>query len=211
MVKLIQYWDLDQCRREDFAEFFGQDFVPTVNHGGLMSVVGSWEVASGEGPRLITESVAESVVEVEELILGEEYLALRSRLLAKVVNFHSKLLVPTGRIAASVVQVEQGRKFNQHFNINAPEYFEFDRFMKQEYLPGLEKLGLEIAGDWQVRVGDAPHNVCEVRAADLSTIGQALQSPSFAGLTHRLLQQVSDYGCKVLIPSGFMHAGGGAP
>jgi hypothetical protein len=169
-----------------------------------MTVVGSWDVASGEGPRFITESVAQSVVEVEELILGEPYLALRNRLLARVVNFHSKLLVPTGRVTAAAVKLEQGNKFNQHFNINAPDYFEFDRFMKQEYLPGLEHLGLEIAGDWRVRVGDAPHNVCEVRAGDLSVIGQALQSTFFAGLTHRLLRLVSGYGCKVLIPSGFM-------
>ncbi len=210
MVKLIQYWDLDQCRREVFADFFARDFEPTIKGSGLMRVVGSWEVASGEGPRFITESVAESVVEVEELIIGHEYLALRNRLSAKVVNFHSKLLVPTGRVAASSVEVEQGNKFNQHFNVNAPEYFEFDRFMKQEYLPGLEDLGLQIAGDWRVRVGDAPHNVCEVRAVDLCTIGGALQSPSFAGLTHRLLQLVSGYGCKVLIPSGFMDAAGTA-
>jgi len=207
MVKLIQYWDLDQCGREAFAGFFAKDFAPTINDSGLMRVAGSWEVASGEGPRFITELVAQSVVEVEELILGSRYLALRDRLMAKVMNFNSKLLVQTGRIAASVVELNQGNKFSQHFNVNAPEYFEFDRFMKQEYLPGLEALGLEVAGDWRVRVGDAPHSVCEVRAMNLSTIGQALQSPSFAGLTRRLLQLVSGYGCKVLIPSGFMAAG----
>jgi hypothetical protein len=206
MVKLIQYWDLDQCTRREFGEFFRRDFAAAINASGLMKVAGSWEAASGEGPRFITESTAASAAEVEELILSQDYLSLRDRLSARVVNCHSKLLVPTGRATPGAAARGLGNKFSQHFNVNPPEYFEFDRFMKEEYLPGLERLGLEIAGDWRVRVGDSPHNICEVRADDLGAIGQAIQSPAFLALSRQLLQLVSDYGCKVLIPSGFMDA-----
>jgi len=69
-VKLIQYWDIRHFRKTDFDSFFTQQFVPQINDTGLMQMVGSWHVASGEGPYFIAEGIATSVDKVERLIMA---------------------------------------------------------------------------------------------------------------------------------------------
>lgn len=208
-VKLIQYWNPVLDTGAGFDDFFGGEYVPWINDQGLMRIVGSWHVASGEGPYFIAEGVAESVKDVEALIMSPDYLDLKARLWSRVTDYHTKLLAPSGRVTAEPVDVERGFKFNQHFNIDSPQYFEFDRFMDREYLPAIEALGLETAGDWRVRVGATPHVVFEARCEKLETIGLVLESALFRNLTLRLLELVSDYGCKILVPSGHVNQGPG--
>ena len=80
-VKLIQYWNIFHSFKADFDSFFTQEFVPEINHSGSMKMVGSWHVASGEGPYFIAEGVSESVGDVESLIMEPFYVDLRQRLL----------------------------------------------------------------------------------------------------------------------------------
>jgi len=204
-VKLIQYWNPIPDRQARFDRFFTDEYVPRIGEVGLMQIVGSWHVASGEGPYFIAEGVAESVQEIEALITRPDYLDLKARLLALVRDYHSKLLAPTGRVTAQPVEIERGYKFNQHFNIDSAQYYEFDRFLDSDYLPAVAQMGLEMVGDWRVRVGSTPHVVSECRAEELETIGQALEDAAFRQLTLSLLELVSDYGCKILVPSGHVN------
>ncbi|MBU0513851.1 MAG: hypothetical protein KJ621_03675 [Proteobacteria bacterium] len=204
-VKLIQYWNPIHDRQARFDRFLTDEYVPRISDAGLMRIVGTWHVASGEGPYFIAEGVAESVQEIEALITRPDYLDLKARLLALVRDYHSKLLAPTGRVTARPVEIERGYKFNQHFNIDSAQYYEFDRFLDREYLPAVEQMGLAMVGDWRVRVGATPHVVSECRAEALETIGLVLENAAFRRLTLSLLDLVSDYGCKILVPSGHVN------
>lgn len=204
-VKLIHYWNIRHGRKADFDTFFVREFVPQIDTTGLMKIVGSWHVASGEGPYFIAEGVSGSVDEVESLIMSSEYLELRDKLFHLVGNYSNKLLVPTGLIPEQPIEVEQGYKFNQHFNINAADYYAYIAFEEKEHIPQMQSFGVEIVGGWQVDVGATPYVIFEGRTTDLPVIGEMLENPDYHTLTLKLLSMVSNYGCKVLVPSGHIN------
>ena len=204
-VKLVQYWNILPATKSDFDAFFTQDYVPRINETGFMKIVGSWHVASGEGPYFITEGIAETVAEVESLIMAPFYIDLRSRLLQLVSDYQSKLLVPVESIQPDVPNVEHGYKFNQHFNINPADYYEFQAFEEQVHIPEMKRFGLALVGGWSVAVGAGPYMIDETRADNLATIGEMLENPTYQKLTLKLLQLVSNYGCKILVPSGHIN------
>jgi hypothetical protein len=200
-VKLIQYWNIFHSSKADFDTFFTQEFVPGINATGDMKMVGSWHVASGEGPYFIAEGVSDSVDDVENLIMGSFYVDLRQKLLRLVRNYNTKLLVPSDRFTPSAVEIEYGYKFNQHFNINPADYYAFLSFEEKEHLPTMQSFGVEIAGAWNVAVGATPYIIDETRTKNLATIGEMLENPEYQKLTLKLLSLVSNYGCKILVPS----------
>jgi hypothetical protein len=204
-VKLIKYWNILHGLKADFDTFFIQEFVPQIDKTGLMKIVGSWHVASGEGPYFIAEGVSSSVDEVESLIMSSEYLELRNKLLRLVGNYSTKLLVPTGRISDRPIEIEHGYKFNQHFNINAADYYAYMTFAEKEHIPKMQSFGIEMVGGWHVEVGATPYVISEGRTKDLSAIGAMLENPDYHALTLKLLSMVSNYGCKVLVPSGHIN------
>jgi hypothetical protein len=54
-------------------------------------------------------------------------------------------------------------------------------------------------------VGATPYMIDETRADNLATIGEMLEKPAYQKLTLKLLQLVSNYGCKILVPSGHIN------
>lgn len=204
-VKLIQYWNVQHSAKSDFDTYFTGEYVPSINKSGFMKIVGSWHVASGEGPYFITEGVSESVSEVESLIMAPFYIDLRQRLLRLVDNYQTKLLVPIESMEADIPDIEHGYKFNQHFNINPSDYYTFLEFEEKVHLPEMIRFGVTMAGCWNVAVGATPYVVDETRADNLEVIGEMLQSTAYESLTLQLLQLVSNYGCKILVPSGHIN------
>ena len=204
-VKLVQYWNILSATKSDFDAYFTQDYVPRINETGFMKMVGSWHVASGEGPYFITEGVAETVAEVESLIMAPIYIDLRNRLMQLVRDYQSKLLVPVESIQPDVPDVEHGYKFNQHFNINSADLYAFHAFEEQVHIPEMKRFGLALVGGWSVAVGATPYMIDETRADNLATIGEMLENPAYQKLTLKLLQLVSNYGCKILVPSGHIN------
>ncbi len=204
-VKLVQYWNILHATKSDFDDYFTGQYVPRINETGFMKMVGAWHVASGEGPYFIAEGIAASVSKVENLIMAPVYIDLRNRLLQLVKDYQSKLLVPVESIQPDVPEVEHGYKFNQHFNINPADFYEFLAFEKQVHIPEMKRFGLELVGGWSVAVGATPYMIDETRADNLATIGEMLEKPAYQKLTLKLLQMVSQYGCKVLVPSGHIN------
>jgi hypothetical protein len=204
-VKLIQYWNVQHSAKSDFDAYFTEEYVSRINKSGLMKIVGSWHVASGEGPYFITEGISGSVSEVESLIMAPFYIDLRHRLLRLVENYQTKLLVPIESMEPDIPDIEHGYKFNQHFNINPADYYTFLEFEEKIHLPEMKRFGVTIAGGWNVVVGATPYVVDETRADNLEVIGEMLQNPAYQSLTLQLLQLVSNYGCKILVPSGHIN------
>jgi len=185
-VKLVQYWNILPATKSDFDAYFTQDYVPRINDTGFMKMVGSWHVASGEGPNFITEGIAGTVAEVESLIMAPIYIDLRSRLLPLVRDYQSKLLVPIESMEPDVPDVEHGYKFNQHFNINPADSYAFHSFEEQVHIPEMKRFGLALVGSWSVAVGATPYMIDETRADNLASIGEMLEKPAYQKLTLNL-------------------------
>lgn len=204
-VKLVQYWNIIPTKKAEFDNFFRDQFIATIDQSNAMKMVGSWLVASGEGPYFIAEGVSETVDQMTTLIMGESFINLRRELLKLVEDYSTKLLVPTGRLEPQLTTIQKGFKFNRHFNINAADYYGFYSFMEKEYFPLMDEFKLEMIGDWYVQIGATPYVISEGRSDNLSVISQMLQSQKNQDLMLTLLSMATHYGCKVLVPSGHLN------
>jgi hypothetical protein len=90
--------------------------------------------------------------------------------------------------------------------LSPADYYAFLAFEEQVHLPQMKRFGLTLVGGWNVAVGATPYVIDETRADNLATIGEMLEKPAYQKLTLKLLQLVSNYGCKILVPSGHINS-----
>lgn len=79
------------------------------------------------------------------------------------------------------------------------EYFEF---MVREWLPGLQKLGLEPSDNWLTMYGNASQIMMGVLAGNLKTMRQMLGTEDWGALKRQLLTLVDNYEQKIIMASG---------
>lgn len=67
------------------------------------------------------------------------------------------------------------------------------RFVTGEFVPQVNRLGLELAEVWETVYGDYPRRLIVFVASDADTANQALQSDKFQRLERKLLRYVHNY------------------
>jgi hypothetical protein len=75
------------------------------------------------------------------------------------------------------------------------DYFEF---VVQEWIPKVQKLGLEPSDAWFTVYGDQPQILASANVKDLHTLRQALSSSEWDTLTARLLDYVENLQVKTV-------------
>lgn len=75
------------------------------------------------------------------------------------------------------------------------EYFEF---MVREFIPGIQKLGLEPSDAWFTVYGDQPQIMTAIRSANLKVLQQVLNSGDWERLTSQLLDYVEELNYKIV-------------
>ena len=75
------------------------------------------------------------------------------------------------------------------------EYFEF---VVREFIPGLQKLGLEPSDAWYTMYGDRPQIVVAAQMETLQGVEQLLASPDWRDLINRLMDYVENFSHKVV-------------
>jgi hypothetical protein len=203
-VKFIQYWDVLSEREDEFSKFVAKSYIPGINETGYLKIVGSWHVASGEGPYLIMEGVADSVKNVHSLLQLDEFKRLSHLLHFLITNYKSKLLVPTGPIEAGVPK-DKNYRFNHHYNVLHDKLEDYTAFMKDEHLPIMEELGVKMIGAWYVAIGPGPNMVIEGACPGVKIIMEAIGSERYRRLTSTLLTMVDGFGSKILVDTGVLH------
>jgi hypothetical protein len=206
LVKLIQYWDVILGRQAEFDKFLIDEYIPEINKSGLVKIAETWNVLVGEGPYFGMEGIADSIDNIQSLILSDGYKLIKGRLFHYVVNYYSKMLGPREEIFPSPKETEEGFKYTQNFDLNPPDYYEFLRFAQEQYLPCLEGMGMTLAGVWYVNIGPTPHRIFEWYSKKLETIAKLFDSADFQKLRVKFVSMTSDYGCRILVPSGHIRA-----
>jgi hypothetical protein len=72
--------------------------------------------------------------------------------------------------------------------------------MAEEYLPTMEKLGLQMIGKWYVALGPGPNTVHESTCSSVQQILHLISSQEYQNMTSRLLTMVKGLGSKILVP-----------
>ncbi len=79
------------------------------------------------------------------------------------------------------------------------EYFEF---MVREWLPGLQRLGLEPSDNWLTMYGSASQIMMGVRTGNLKAMRQTLDTEDWVSLKRQLLMLVDNYEQKIIKATG---------
>jgi len=203
-VKFIQYWDVLSEQENEFSKFVAKNYIPGINETGYLKIVGSWHVASGEGPYFIMEGVADSVKNVHSLLQLDEFKKLSHLLHFLITNYKSKLLVPTGPIEG-VVPEDRNYRFNHHYDVIYDKFDNYITFMKDEHIPIMEELGVKLIGAWYVAIGPGPNMVVEGACPSAKIIMEAIGSERYRRLTAKLLTMVDGFGSKILVDTGILH------
>jgi len=81
------------------------------------------------------------------------------------------------------------------------EYFEF---VVRDFIPGIQRMGLEPSDAWFTMYGDQPQILAAVQVSSLNSLQQVLDSPDWEKLKGQLLDYVEDFKFKVVpARSGF--------
>ncbi len=75
------------------------------------------------------------------------------------------------------------------------EYFEF---VVRDFIPGMQRLGLEPTDAWFTMYGDRPQIMAAVQSSTMSGLQHILESPDWDSLTKQLLDYVEDFKYKVV-------------
>ncbi|NTU60566.1 MAG: hypothetical protein HGA98_05865 [Deltaproteobacteria bacterium] len=202
-VLFTQHWDVVPGRENEYSNFVSTKYNPTLERVGI-HLVGGYYVAVGMGPRVIAVGVTQSLLELERALESDEYQSITNSLLRNVKHYHSKILVPTGRVEVGDYKIQTGiRKFVQYWNIIPGMEEEYTRFITEDYIPTFETLGVKVTGGWRVIVGSGPYIVAESSAASIVDIAKAIDTDEFRRIVRRLkATYVTDYHSRILSPTG---------
>ena len=84
------------------------------------------------------------------------------------------------------------------WNVLSHKKEEYDKFVINEYFPVLDELGISVAGEWEVLIGDGPGIICEGRVTDINNLMSNLQSKKFQDAKRKLKELVECYRSRLL-------------
>ncbi|MBU8850278.1 MAG: hypothetical protein KOO64_12090 [Desulfobacterales bacterium] len=197
-VKLNHYWSIIPGKYEDYIKFIINKFIPGVNDLG-MHTVAVWSVLVGAYSEIVFETASGDLETIEKALTDEKYKILKRDLLKFIKNYQTKILVNTGKIDSYSMDIRKDTiKFNQMWNVQSHKKEEYDEFVIKEYFPVLNELGISVAGEWEVLIGDGPIILCEGRISDIDNLIRTLQSKKFHTARQRLKQFIENYQSRIL-------------
>jgi len=201
-ILFAQYWDVVENKEKEYEDFILKTYIPAHNKAGLR-LAGAFYVVVGAGPRIVSVSTAEDPVKFQKGITSEKYEALQEALFPLVRNYSCKLYKSCGRIRVEKYDMQFGVwKFNQFFNVIPGMEKDYGRFLEDEFIPTMERLGIKITNIWKTIIGSSPFNLVEGTSPKIEEIARTIAEDEYRTLTRTLKSRyVHDYQSKILAPT----------
>ncbi len=200
-VKLMHYWTIIPSKVDEYADFIVNKLIPGINGLGIHTVAG-WSVLVGSYSEVIVETVSNDLDQLEIALKSTEYRRLKSDLLNFIKHYKTKVLVPLKKEKAYSMDFgEKTIKFNQVWDIITREKDDFKKyrqFVLSEFYPILEEIGVQVAEEWEVLIGEGPRTICEGRVKDVESLIAGLQSSKFRQAKEALKTRVENYESRIL-------------
>lgn len=197
-VKLNHYWSIIQGREKEYRKFVIQDFIPRLNKLN-MNVVAGWTILIGGYSEIILETVCNDLELLEIALRDPRYKDIKTELLNHVKEYKTKVLVQSGQKDAYTVEIEADAvKFNQMWDVVSDRRNEYLQFTTEEFYPTVEKLGVTIAREWEVLIGEGPGIICEGRVNNVGNLIDGLKSEAFINAKRKLRNYIENYESRVL-------------
>jgi len=200
-VKFDHYWTVNPRKRDEYEKFIINKFIPGINKLN-MHTVAAWSVMVGAYSDFILETVSNDLDLLEEALRSEKYRKLLGQLQHHIINYKTKVLVSTGKKDAYSTDIREDTvKFNQMWNVTTEsikDYEVYTRYVMEEFYPMLEELGILVAGEWEVLIGDGPRVLCEGRVNDVPSLIVNLQGARFRKGKKMLKNYTARYESRIL-------------
>jgi len=197
-VKFNQYWSVVPEREEDYRKFIINKFIAQINKLGIHTVAG-WYVIVGSYAEIILEGVSNDLDQLEKALVNPKFKELKDQLLNYVMDYKSKVLVPTGRRNSYSMDIETNTiKFSQSWDIRLDKVGQYERFVSEKFYPAMEQLDISIANEWEVFIGDGPGIICEGRIKNVNSLLSNLQSKVFDDAKSELHKYIKNYSSRFL-------------
>ncbi len=197
-VKLNHYWSIIPGMDQNCTNFLINEFIPGVNSLGLQTVA-VWSVLIGAYSEIVMENASSDLEVIEKALKDQQYKVLKKDLHQFVKNYQSKILANTDKIDTYTTDIDPNTiKFNQMWNVQANKKEDYDKFVINEYFPVLDDLGISVAGEWEVLIGDGPEIICEGRVKDINNLMTNLQSKKFQNANRTLKQYIENFRSRIL-------------
>jgi len=197
-VKFNQYWTVDPEKVKEYEKFIISKFIPGINRLGIHTVAG-WTVLIGAYSEIIFEGVSNDLELLEKALRNKKYQQLSVGMQKYIKQYKTKVLVSTGKKEAYSTDIKEDTvKFNQMWDVVSSKKEDYEAYVTEQFYPKLEELGIQVAGEWEVLIGDGPRIICEGRANQVQTLISNLQSKAFRKMRQELKQYVENYQSRVL-------------
>lgn len=197
-VKFNQYWTVKPDRSKDYEKYIISDYIPGLNRLGVQIVAG-WSVIIGAYSEIMLEGVSNDLDLLEQALKKSKYKKLNENLLSYVKGYKTKILTPSGRTNIYSLDIkERTVKFSQMWDVITEKKADYERFVSETYYPLMEAAGINVAGEWEVFIGDGPHFICEARVGEYGTLIEKLQSEEFRKAKAYLKQLIENYQSRLL-------------
>ena len=196
--KFNQYWTIRQGKFEEYSKFVTNRYIPGMNRLGIHIVAG-WSVLVGTIAEIILEGVTNDLESLEKALKSQEYQKLNDRLYNYVKDYKTKVLVPTGRKDSYSRDMKENTvKFNQAWDIRLEKKQEYEAFTSKVFYPGMEELGITVAAEWEVFIGEGPRIICEGRTQNMEQLIPNLQTKMFRDMRCELRDLIRNYESRLL-------------
>jgi hypothetical protein len=200
-VKFDHYWTINPLKRKEYQKFIIKEFIPGINRLN-MHTVAAWSVLVGAYSEIILETVSNDLDLLEEALRNPNYRRLKSDLLNYIVHYKTKVLTATGKTDSYTTDIKENTvKFNQTWDVKTQrkeDYEHYSQFVREEFYPMMEQLGIRVAGEWEVLIGDGPRMICEGRVNDPQNLITHLQGKVFRQGKQKLRNYVENYQSRIL-------------
>jgi hypothetical protein len=201
-ILFTHYWDVVENKEKEYEKFILGRYIPAVEKTGLR-IVGAYYVVVGAGPRIISVSTTDHNAAFQKAVTSQEYSDLMEELFPLIRNYSSRLYRPYGPTRVDRYEVQMGVwKFNQYFNIIPGMEKAYRKFLEEEFIPKVEKLGIKITNVWKVVVGSGPFILVEGTSPKIEEIATSIAADEYRKLTRTLKSKyVMDYQSRILAPT----------
>lgn len=201
-ILFAQHWDVVENVEKKYEEFILGKYIPTIQKTGLR-ITGAYYVVVGAGPRIIGVSTTEDPLVFQKAITSDEYSDLMEQLFPLIRNYNSRLYKSYGPIKIDKYEMQfDVWKFNQYFNILPGMEKDYRKFLEEEFIPRMERVGIRVTNIWKVVIGSGPFVLVEGTGHRIEDLARAIATEDYRALTRTLKSKyVSDYQSKILAPT----------
>lgn len=199
-VKFNQYWTVIFDKTREYEKFIIRKYIPGMNKLGIHIVAG-WSVLIGGYSENILEGISNDLELLENALRNKNYRELNDELQNYVKKYKTKVFVSRGKIDQYSKDIKANTvKFSQTWDVISKTKDQYEAYVTETFYPCMEELGIQVAREWEVLIGDGPRMLCEGRAQDIdsTTLISNLQSKKFQKAKKGLKQFVENYESRIL-------------